>query len=214
MASFGAEAAWRDAGSVHVAASGYRATDYAVEPDAQAAVYGFAAAAITGGRVCVEGLGTGSAQGDLGILGALEAMGCRVQRNSDTIEIQGPAALQGVDIDGNGWPDAALALAVVAMYAEGPTAIRGLAHLRIKETDRLAALQNEITRMGARASTDGDTLRIEPGPLHGARIETYDDHRMAMSFALAGLRTPGVTILEPGCVAKTWPDFFEVLAAW
>ena len=214
MAAFGAEAGWLGDASLRVAASGYRARDYAVEPDAQAAVYGFAAAAITGGRVRVEGLGAGSVQGDLGILEALAAMGCRVSRGADAIEIEGSPTLRGVDVDGNGWPDAALALAVVAMYADGPTEIRGLAHLRIKETDRLAALENEITRMGARATASGDVLRIEPGPLHGAAIETYDDHRMAMSFALAGLRTPGVTILEPGCVAKTWPDFFDVLDGW
>jgi len=214
MEAFGAQAGWRGDASLEVRASGYTARDYAVEPDAQAAVYGFAAAAITGGHVRVEGLGAGSAQGDLGILDALEMMGCRVTRDADNIEIDGPTTLRGVRVDANGWPDAALALAVVAMYADEPSEICGLAHLRIKETDRLAALENEITRMGASATASGDVLRIEPGALRGAEIETYDDHRMAMSFALAGLRTPGVTILGPGCVVKTWPDFFDVLERW
>jgi len=119
-----------------------------------------------------------------------------------------------VTIDMNAIPDAVLALAVVALFAEGPTEIRNIAHLRIKESDRLAALETELRRLGARAVAGEDFLRIEPAPLRGAEITTYDDHRMAMSFALAGLRVPGVAIRDPGCVAKTWPDFFDALSAW
>ena len=111
----------------------------------------------------------------------------------------------------NAMPDAVLAVAVVALFAEGPTTLRGIGHLRIKETDRLEALRNEIERLGARATIEDDSLRIDPAPLHGAEIDTYDDHRMAMSFALAGLRVEGVRIRDPGCVSKTWPDFFDVL---
>ena len=111
-------------------------------------------------------------------------------------------------------PDAVLALAVVALFADGPSTIRNIAHLRIKESDRLAALETELRKLGARAHARAPTRsRIEPGPLRGARIATYDDHRMAMSFALAGLRVPGVEIEDPGCVAKTWPGYFEALDA-
>jgi len=116
-----------------------------------------------------------------------------------------------VDIDMNDLPDATLALAVVALFAEGRTHIRNVANLRIKETDRLAALETELRKLGANAHADADSLVIEPGPLRGAAIDTYDDHRMAMAFALAGLRVPGVVIRDPGCVSKTWPDYFSML---
>jgi 3-phosphoshikimate 1-carboxyvinyltransferase len=108
-------------------------------------------------------------------------------------------------------PDATLAIAVVALFAGGPTRLRNIANLRIKETDRLRALETELRKLGAGASTTEDTLVIEPGRLHGAEIETYDDHRMAMSFALVGLRIPGVSIRDPACVRKTWPEYFEML---
>ena len=111
----------------------------------------------------------------------------------------------------NDLPDAALALAVVAVFAEGPTRIRNVGNLRLKETDRLAALETELRRLGAGATAGADSLEIVPGPLRAAAIETYDDHRMAMSFALAGLRVPGVAIRDPGCVTKTWPDYFSTL---
>ena len=114
----------------------------------------------------------------------------------------------------NDFPDAVLALAVVALFADGETRIRNVANLRIKETDRLAALETELRRLGADAQASADSLTIRPGALHGAEIATYDDHRMAMAFALAGLRVPGVVILDPGCVSKTWPDYFAVLRSW
>ncbi len=110
----------------------------------------------------------------------------------------------------NRLPDAALAYAVVALFASGPTTIQNVGNLRIKETDRLAALETELRRLGARAEAGPDSLTVHPGPLHGAEIETYDDHRMAMSFSLAGLRVPGVVILNPSCVSKTWPSYFDV----
>jgi 3-phosphoshikimate 1-carboxyvinyltransferase len=113
----------------------------------------------------------------------------------------------------NDIPDAVLALAVVAAFADGPSTLRNIAHLRIKESDRLAALETELRRLGAGARASADALRVEPAPLHAARVATYDDHRMAMSFALAGLRVPGVEIENPGCVAKTWPGYFEMLDA-
>jgi len=210
MRSFGADAGWVGPALRVAGGTGYRARVYAVEPDASAAAYPFAAAAIAGGRVRVEGLPRDSLQADLGLLDVLERMGCAVERGPDAIEVRG-GRLVGVDVDMNAMPDAALALAVVALFAEGPTHIRNVANLRIKETDRLAALERELGRLGARARASADGLTIEPGPLRGAEIETYDDHRMAMAFALAGLRVPGVVIREPGCVAKTWPDYFEAL---
>jgi 3-phosphoshikimate 1-carboxyvinyltransferase len=216
MGAFGAEAGWDAAGrALHVAAGRrYRARRYAIEPDASAAAYPFAAAAIAGGTVRVPGVPEGSLQSDFRLLGILERMGCTVERRGDTVALHGPAGgrLRAVDVDMNELPDAVLALAVVALFAEGTTRIRNVANLRIKETDRLAALESELGKLGARAKAGPDWLEITPGPLRGAAIDTYDDHRMAMSFALAGLRVPGVVIRDPGCVAKTWPSYFDALA--
>jgi len=213
MRAFGAEADWTSEGGLHVRAGrGYRAREYAIEPDASAAAYPFCAAAIAGGRVRVEGIPATSIQADMALLPILERMGCRVERGADYAVVEGPSdGLQGVDVDMNALPDAALALAVVALFAKGETCIRNVANLRIKETDRLAALETELRKLGARAQASADTLCIAPGPLRGAEIATYDDHRMAMAFSLAGLRVPGVVILEPSCVTKTWPDYFAVL---
>ena len=213
MRAFGAEVAWHDDDSIRVAAGRlYRAREYSIEPDASSAVYPFCAAAIAGGRIRVEGIPRDSLQADLAILPLLEQMGCRVTRQRDFTEVCGPEApLKSLGrVDMNRLPDAALAMAVVALFADAPTVIENIANLRIKETDRLAALETELRRMGARAEAGPDWLRVEPGPLRGAEIETYDDHRMAMSFALAGLRVPGVVIRDPGCVSKTWPNFFDV----
>jgi 3-phosphoshikimate 1-carboxyvinyltransferase len=213
MRTFGAEVGWQPDGSLLVAAGRpYRALDYAVEPDASSAVYPFCAAAIAGGTTRVEGIPQDSLQADFAILPLLERMGCRVTRERDFTEVRGPdTPLRSLGrIDMNALPDASMAMAVVALFADGPTVIENVANLRIKETDRLAALETELRRMGARAEAGPDWLRVEPGPLRGAEIETYDDHRMAMSFALAGLRVPGVVIRDPGCVSKTWPNFFDV----
>ena len=214
MRAFGAEVRWPEASALVVRAGRpYRARRFAVEPDASTAAYFFCAAAIAGGRVRVRGLPGDSAQADAGLPAVLERMGCRVLREPGAVEVRGPAGgLAGVDVDMNAMPDAVLALAVTAAFARGPTRIRNVAHLRLKESDRLAALEAELCKLGCRARAGRDELCIEPGPLHGAAIETYDDHRMAMAFALAGLRVPGVVIRDPGCVAKSWPNYFEALA--
>jgi len=215
MTAFGAEAAWTEGGSSLRVAAGHRygARTFAIEPDASAAAYPFAAAAIAGGVVRVPQIPAASLQSDFRLLGILERMGCRIERSGDTVSVHGPTGpLRGIDVDMNDLPDAVLALAVVALFAEGSTRIRNVANLRIKETDRLAALETELRKLGARARTGADWLEIEPGPLRGAAIDTYDDHRMAMSFALAGLRVPGVVIRDPGCGAKTWPSYFDALA--
>ncbi len=215
MRSFGARAEWSADGGLHVEAQHpYRGRVFAIEPDASAAVYPLCAAAIAGGRVRVTGFPASSIQADLAVLPILERMGCRVSRSAAGLEVVAPeGALHGVDVDMNALPDAALALAVVALFARGPTRIRNVANLRIKETDRLAALEQELRKLGASARAGSDFLEIVPGPLRPAEIETYDDHRIAMAFALAGLRIPGVAIRDPGCVSKTWPGYFSMLEA-
>ncbi len=219
MQAFGAEVAWRGAAAdehlVVKAGRTYRAREYRIEPDASSAAYPFCAAAIAGGRVSVSGIPEHSLQSDFKILDLLTRMGCRVERKGDRVTVIGSATrLRSLgEIDMNECPDAVLAYAVVALFADGPTTIKNVANLRIKETDRLAALASELHKLGAGTETGRDWLRIQPAPLRGAEIETYDDHRMAMSLSLAGLRVPDVVILDPGCVSKTWPDFFEAFAS-
>jgi len=189
----------------------YRATEYTVEPDASAASYFLAAAAITGGSVTVDGLNRNSLQGDVAFAGVLEAMGCRVEWGADSVTVHG-GPLRGIDVDMNAISDTAQTLAAVAVFAEGPTRIRNIAHVRHKETDRIAAVATELRRLGLRADEHDDGLTIDPGTPRPAVVQTYDDHRMAMSFALVGLRAGGIEIADPGCTAKTYPRFFDDLA--
>jgi len=188
--------------------------EFPVEPDASAASYFFAAAAIAGGQVRVPGLGPGSLQGDVAFVEVLRAMGCRVWHESselfpgevDTI-VEG-GTLRGVEVDMNAFSDTVMTLAAVAPFASEPTTILNVGHIRHKETDRLAAIATELRKLGARVDEFTDGLRVHPAYLHGARVATYNDHRMAMSLALVGLRTRGVVIENPGCVAKTYPHFW------
>ena len=197
-----------------IAPGGYEGRHYCIEPDASAASYFSAAAAITGGTVRIEGLGRGSMQGDIGFCDALEAMGCTVTWEADAVTVAGRAA-RGIEIDMNAISDTVPTLAVVALFAEGPTAIRNVAHVRDKETDRISDLVSELRRLGADVEERADGLTLWPagesGPLHAARIRTYDDHRMAMSLALAGLRVEGVEIEDPACVGKTFPAYWNTL---
>ena len=190
----------------------YRARELTIEPDATSASYFFAAAAVTGGRVRVPGLSRDSLQGDLGFLDVLARMGCRVEWDDAGVTVQGPATLAGIDIDLAAISDTAPTLAAVAPYAAGPVTIRGIGHTRLQETDRVHALATELRRLGVPVEEEGGSLRIEPRTPRGALIETYGDHRIAMAFALTGLRTPGVMIADPGCTAKTFPDFFSRFA--
>jgi 3-phosphoshikimate 1-carboxyvinyltransferase len=183
---------------------------YEIEPDASAASYFWAAAAILSGRVTVSGLTGKSIQGDVGFVDVLERMGCRIEKCDAGITVHG-RPLHGIDIDMNAISDTVMTLAAVACFAEGPTRIRNVAHIRHKETDRIAALTTELRRLGAEVEEFADGLTITPRPLHGAAIETYNDHRMAMSLALIGLKVPGVIIKNPGCVAKTYPGFWRDL---
>lgn len=189
----------------------YEARTYAVEPDASAASYFFAAAAVTGGRVVVPRLGSRSAQGDLGILAVLERMGCRVRIEENSIEVQGPSVLRGVDADFTQMGDVATSLMAIAPFADGPTTVRGIAQTHYEESDRPVAAATELQRMGLRVASEWDSVTIYPGAPQPAEVQTYDDHRIAMSFAVTGLRAPGISIANPGCVSKTFPEYFEVL---
>jgi 3-phosphoshikimate 1-carboxyvinyltransferase len=184
--------------------------DYSIEPDASAASYFWGAAAVTGGRVTVPGLHRRGLQGDVRFAEVLDDMGCSLQEDESGLTVEG-GTLRGIDVDMNDISDTVMTLATVACFAEGPTTIRNVAHIRHKETDRLHALATELRRVGALVDEFADGLTITPRPLHGAEVETYNDHRMAMSMALVGLRVPGVVIKNPGCVAKTYPAFFEDL---
>jgi 3-phosphoshikimate 1-carboxyvinyltransferase len=189
----------------------YCGRQYAIEPDASAASYFFAAAAVTGGEVTVEGLSKSSLQGDVAFCECLTQMGCEVRCSPDSIAVRG-GSLRGITADMNAISDTVQTLAVVALFANGPTTITGVAHVRHKETDRLRAVATELRKLGAEVEEHEDGLRIVPRQHRGAEIETYDDHRMAMSMAVAGLRIPGVVIRDPACTAKTYPEFFEDLA--
>lgn len=183
---------------------------YEIEPDASAASYFWAAAAILGGRVTVEGLTAHSLQGDVAFVDVLQQMGCRIEKCEAGITVHG-RPLRGIDVDMNAISDTVMTLGAVACFAKGPTRIRNVAHIRHKETDRITALATELRRVGAEVEESADGLTITPRPLHGATVETYNDHRMAMSLALVGLRVPGIVIQNPGCVAKTYPGFWEDL---
>lgn len=211
MAAFGVEVAWPDDGVFRVPAATYRATRYAVEPDASAASYLLGAAAITGGRVRVRGLGTGALQGDARFADVLAAMGAEVHRDADGIEVRGTGHLRGIEVDLADLSDTAQTLAAVAVFADGPTRVTGIGFIRRKETDRIAAVVTELRRCGIDAEEEDDGFVVHPGTPTPATVETYDDHRMAMSFALLGLRVPGIAIADPGCVAKTFPDYFATL---
>jgi 3-phosphoshikimate 1-carboxyvinyltransferase len=210
MAAFGVAVQTSDRRCYRVEPAQYRARVYEIEPDASAASYFFAAAALTGGQITVEGLSRDSLQGDVAFVDVLEQMGCRVDRQVHGITIAG-GPLCGVDVDMNSISDTVPTLAAVAPFASGPTRIRNVAHIRHKETDRIAAVAAELRRMGIRVDEQPDGLTIHPGEIRPARIETYDDHRMAMSFALVGLRAPGIQICDPGCTAKTYPGYFDDL---
>jgi 3-phosphoshikimate 1-carboxyvinyltransferase len=211
MAAFGVNVQTAPGGFIVPAGTGYSGRRYEIEPDASAASYFFAAAAITGGKVTVEGLSRRSLQGDVEFCRCLEQMGCAVQYGDNEITVTA-GKLRGVSVDMNKISDTVQTLSAVALFADGPTTISGVANMRYKETDRIRALANELSKVGGVVSELPDGLQITPGNLHGARIETYNDHRMAMSMALVGLTIPGVIILNPECTAKTYPEFFADLA--
>jgi 3-phosphoshikimate 1-carboxyvinyltransferase len=185
---------------------------YPIESDASAASYFFAAPAICGGTVCVENISRSSRQGDLAFLDVLSQMGCKLEEGDNFIAVSGSPSLQGIDVDMSDIPDTAQTLAAVAPFASSPTRIRGIASARVKETDRIQATCAELTRLGVRVEEHEDGMTIYPcQTFRPTSIQTYNDHRMAMAFALIGLRVDGVTIENPSCVSKTFPHYFEVL---
>lgn len=210
MARFGVVVTTNQPGIYTIQPQSYRGTTYHIEPDASAASYFFAAAAITGGEVTVQGLSQFALQGDTHFVDMLEKMGCGVVWGSDYIKVIG-GPLKGVDVDMNAISDTAQTLAAVAIFADSPTVIRNVGHMRVKETDRISAVVTELLRMGIQADEHADGLTIYPGQPQPAAIETYDDHRMAMSFALVGLRAPGIQIRNPECTSKTYPNYFDDL---
>jgi 3-phosphoshikimate 1-carboxyvinyltransferase len=215
MRTFGASV--RREGEVFVVSpGGYRATTYAIEPDASTASYFFAAAAVTGRAVTVPGLGTGALQGDLGFVDVLRRMGARVEVGSDGTTVTGTGELRGLTVNMRDISDTMPTLAAIAPFATGPVRIEDVANTRVKECDRLDACAENLRRLGVRVETGPDWIEIHPGadPLTGAEIKSYGDHRVVMSFAVTGLRAPGVSFDDPGCVRKTFPGFHEAFAAW
>ena len=214
MEAFGASVDRRGATTFAVAPGGYRARTYSIEADASAASYPLAAAAVCGGRVRVEGLGDAALQGDAAFADILAAMGATVHRDPTGTEVRAQrGALRGGSFDFTDISDTAQTLAVVAPFAADPVTIAGIGFIRAKETDRMAAVATELARCGIDVRVDPDGWTIRPGAPVPATVETYDDHRMAMSFALLGLVTPGIAIAGPACVAKTFPAYWSLLDA-
>jgi 3-phosphoshikimate 1-carboxyvinyltransferase len=212
MAAFGVEVGVAAGPTFAVPPGRYRAGRHRVEPDASAASYLLAVAAVAGGRVTVEGLAAGSRQGDARFADLLGAMGARVERTGTSTTVTGGGRLRGLGtVDMADMPDMAQTLAAVAVFADAPTRVTGVELIRWHETDRIAAVVTELRRAGIEAEEAHDGFTVHPGTPRPARIRTYDDHRMAMSFALLGLRAPGIEIADPGCVAKTFPGFWEAL---
>jgi len=192
------------------AGQSYHPRKYEVEGDASNASYFFAAAAVTRGRMRVENFHPASAQGDARFLEILEGMGCQIERGETWAEVRGKELL-GTDRDMNTMPDLVPTLAVTGAFARGRTVIRNIGHLRLKESDRIGAVARELAKMGVKVEEGRDWLGVEGGEMHGAQIETYDDHRLAMSFAIAGLAVPGVKIKGEDCVHKSFPGFWDTL---
>lgn len=213
MDAFGAavehDESWRH---LRVAPGGYRAPGvYEVEADASAASYWAAAAVIAGGAVRIDGIDRTSRQGDIGFIELLARMGADVEWSDGHVVVRSSGVLRGIEVDMADISDTAQTLAAVAVFADGPTTVRGIGFIRGKETDRIASVVTELERLGVDAAETDDGFTITPGPVRSGRVRTYDDHRMAMSFALIGLRCPGITILDPRCTAKTYPGFWEDL---
>jgi len=215
MKDFGVEVERDKYQSFRVLPSAFRTLhSYAIESDASAASYFFAVPAICGGTVKVENISRKSVQGDIAFLDVLKQMGCEVEEADNSITVHGPqgSSIVGLDVDMRDIPDTAQTLAAIAPFADSPTRIRGIASARVKETDRVHATCFELDRLGVRVEEHEDGMTIYPvEKMRSASIQTYNDHRMAMAFSLIGLRFDGVTIENPSCVSKTFPNFFEVL---
>jgi 3-phosphoshikimate 1-carboxyvinyltransferase len=215
LEQWGATSENQDLASFYVAGNqNFKAQNYIIEPDASSASYFFAAAAVTGGRIRVKHLGKDALQGDIAFIDVLAKMGCTIKKAQNYLEVTGPpdGKLHGLSVDMNAISDTVMTLAAIAPFADAPVEITNIGHIRGKETDRIAALSKELGRLGVKVEEKTDGLTVFPAKkLKRAAIKTYDDHRMAMSFAITALKSPGIEIRDPGCVAKTFPDFFERL---
>ncbi|MFJ8585528.1 3-phosphoshikimate 1-carboxyvinyltransferase [Streptomyces sp. NPDC093595] len=211
MRAFGAEPA-REGDVFTVPPTGYRATTYAVEPDASTASYFFAAAALTGREVTVPGLGSGALQGDLAFVDVLRRMGADVEVTDRATTVRGTGRLHGLTVNMRDISDTMPTLAAIAPYADGPVRIEDVANTRVKECDRLEVCAANLRRLGITVTTGPDSIEIHPGSPRPATIATHGDHRIVMSFAVTGLRTPGIGFDDPGCVRKTFPGFHRVFA--
>lgn len=211
--AFGVVGTQVDTDEIVVPASPLRATDMAIEPDASSASYPLALAAVVGGRVTVPGLGLRARQGDARFADLLGRMGCGVTRTTDGVAVESGGTLRGVDVDMTEISDLVPTVAAVAVVASSPTRIRGVGFIRAKESDRLGDLANELRALGATITETDDGLDIEPSAahLHGGRVGTHHDHRLAMAFGVLGARVPGVEIADPDVVAKSWPGFWAML---
>ncbi len=214
MAQFGVESERRGHAHFRVAPAAYQGRDYAVEPDASTASYFFAAAAVTGGRVKVLGLHREAGlQGDVRFLDALASMGCSVRDEKDGVVVAGPGTPAGLSVDMSDISDTFMTLAAVAPFASSPVTITGIANVRLKESDRITAMEGNLRRLGVKTASGPDFLRVYPGTPTGGRIDPHGDHRIAMAFAVLGLRARGVVVEDAACVRKTCPDFFELWSA-
>ena len=214
MRRFGARVEVGD-NAVRVEPGRYAATDVRVEPDASSASYLFAAAALVGGSVRVEGLSKASLQGDVAFVDVLGSMGAEVVEHDDALEVRATGGvLEGIEVDLHDLPDMALTVAALAPFANRPTRVTGVAVIRGHVSDRIAVIERELAKIGVRVEADGDSFTVHPATdLRPATLDTYDDHRVAMAFALIGLRVPGIHIAGPECVDKTFPEFWDVLAS-
>jgi 3-phosphoshikimate 1-carboxyvinyltransferase len=214
MGQFGVGAERHGHQRFRVVPSEYRGRDYTVEPDASTASYFFAAAAVSGGRVKVLGLHReGGLQGDIRFLDILEAMGCSVNDEQDGVLVAGAGTPAGLTVDMSDISDTFMTLAAIAPFASSPVTITGIANVRLKESDRIAAVEGNLQRLGIKTAAGPDFLRVYPGTPSGGRIDPHGDHRIAMSFAVLGLRARSVVVEDPGCVSKTCPEFFELWSA-
>lgn len=213
MAEFGVEVAYDGRNYMVAPQASYRRKCYAVEPDMSAACYFYAAAALTGGRTLVKHVHMDNTQGDLKFLDVLMQMGCKVEDTEHGIVVTGPSdgRLKGLTVDMNDFSDQALTLAAIAPFADKEVRIENIGHIRGQESDRIHAIVTELARMGIVCEEEADAVVIHPGLPKSALIETYEDHRVAMAFSIVGLKTDGIRIDNPGCCAKTFEEYFEVL---
>lgn len=212
MEQFGAYSDFDGTNYIVNAGTAYIAGTYQIEPDVSAACYFYAAAALMGGSAIVKAVTWECMQGDLKFIKLLEQMGCGVTNTPDGIAVKGPKGgrLKGITVDMKDFSDQSMTLAAIAPYADGDVRIENIGHIRLQESDRIHAIVSELTRMGIECEEQSDSITIHPGTPQPAVIQTYDDHRMAMAFALTGLRTEGIVIADPMCCAKTFEEYFVV----